>query len=1002
MPIMTLWLLVAAFLLVVNIVGVIWLIIDRRQITQQEKSLSEIISGAEEIKSDSKDSSHRLDQLIEINQAVRLDKLRNEVVARFIDLPTAERRYCRQLANGKSIKKAEAALYLSAIGTNVAREALEKALGSESRGADKLFLANALADIRHIESLPILINSLIGANFFYRDKVNALIVRYGEAFNSYLSTILNSKRIEIIELIVDFSAHYFSDELKHYLINLVKNMDAEVDMLEKLYGTANGLACKNCRNGSYTTAEDSIDCKYQKKSDPLFWCQYHKQLPVSLNLRETFRKTVYKACTILVEYYPQELDDKVFLNSKDVEIRRFAVQAIARWDTDQNLVRLYNLLGDTEVAESAASTISYLLEGHPAYVNWISMRFMQETESTVKVLLAKILSLRLEYFISKLTGSEKMASTEILRGVIESGRHSEVIDYLNRNQDIDLENEILQVVKSIIPKKQAFAAECQRFLNCRILSKLDLNPIEDVLVSRKMKKDPQFLGLLTAIFFISIAAFPVYFVLRYGALFMNGAWAEAIRLYVFEFGLGFFYYALVIHVVHLTLLLLSQREMFAQVKRWHNKSKSMLFKKRMLPAVSILAPAYNEGRTIVESVNSLLTLQYPNYELVVVNDGSRDDTLSVLIERFDLKRVDYVVKKGIETKPIRGVYLNRWHPKLVVVDKENGGKADALNTGINVSKYEYVCGVDSDSLLEGEALLRLASLTLDEEVETPALGGSVLPVNGCQVERGQIVKEEAPSNLLALFQIVEYVRAFMAGRLGWARINSLLIISGAFGLFRKERLIKVGGYMTDAGKYHKDTVGEDMEIVVRIHEHMCEANLRHRIGFAHNAYCWTEVPEDLLTLKKQRYRWHRGLLEVLFMHKGMLFNPKYGGSGLVAMPYFLIFEVIGPLFEAQGLLALVAALAFGVLPLTQAMLMFVTVILLGTLVSVSSFAIAEKNRTIFSGRNLLKLILFSVAENFGVRQWFALWRVSGYVDVLRKSRGWDKPVRKGFSEAKTE
>jgi cellulose synthase/poly-beta-1,6-N-acetylglucosamine synthase-like glycosyltransferase len=283
-------------------------------------------------------------------------------------------------------------------------------------------------------------------------------------------------------------------------------------------------------------------------------------------------------------------------------------------------------------------------------------------------------------------------------------------------------------------------------------------------------------------------------------------------------------------------------------------------------------------------------LSQGRYELIIVNDGSKDKTLDVLIQYYDLIRVDHIFEYKLNTKPVRGIYMNRSIPKLVVVDKENGGKEDSLNAGINISRKEYFCGIDADSLLEDDALLKLASLVLDEGVETPALGGNVFPVNGCAIERGQIVNIQIPKKSLARFQTMEYMRAFMAGRLGWAKINSLLIISGAFGLFRKERVIRAGGYLTSRGKYAKDTVGEDMELIVRINRLMREIGIKYRIRYAYNANCWTEVPEDLQSLKRQRYRWHRGLIEILTFHKRMLFNPRYGRIGLLAMPYFLIFS----------------------------------------------------------------------------------------------------------------
>lgn len=457
------------------------------------------------------------------------------------------------------------------------------------------------------------------------------------------------------------------------------------------------------------------------------------------------------------------------------------------------------------------------------------------------------------------------------------------------------------------------------------------------------------------------------------------------------------YYAMALNMIYLVLLLFSYISVVRQERLWNIKDMSLLFKKRMLPSISIIAPAYNEEKTIIESANSLLNLKYPEYELIIVNDGSKDQTLNTLIRYYDLKRVDYLYDSRLDTKPVRGVYLNRSRPQLIVVDKINGGKADSLNVGINIANKEYVCGIDADSLLEDDALIKLASLTLDEETETPALGGNVLPINGCTIDRGQIAQKGLAESKLARFQTIEYIRSFMSGRLGWSYFNCLLIISGAFGLFRKERIINVGGYLTSSGKYKTDTVGEDMELVVRISRQMKEARRPFRILYAYNANCWTEVPEDIKTLKKQRYRWHRGLIEILTFHREMMFRPIYGRIGTVAMPYFYIFEMLGPLFEIQGYLMVILSVILGIFNVQIAIILFIAMVLMGTLVSVSSLLISEKNGKNFSRKELWILVFYATIENFGVRQYFSLWRFGGYINMFKKPVGWQKADRKGFA-----
>ena len=503
---------------------------------------------------------------------------------------------------------------------------------------------------------------------------------------------------------------------------------------------------------------------------------------------------------------------------------------------------------------------------------------------------------------------------------------------------------------------------------------------------------------------IAVALFlvPVIYILRHYDILFTASWKDQLELFVLDLNYYLAYYCIAINGIYLALLGLSFFHVREQEHLWQLKTDTFLFKKRMLPSVSIIAPAFNEEKTIIESANSLLNLKYPDYELIIVNDGSKDRTLEVLVEYFGLTRVDYVFDQKLRTKPVRGIYMNRSLPKLIVVDKENGGKADSLNAGINVAQKEYFCGIDADSLLESEALLRLASMALDQEAETPALGGNVLPVNGCVVERGKVARIGIPKNRLAVLQTLEYLRAFMAGRLGWAKLRSLLIISGAFGLFRRDRIIDIGGYLTRVERYGKDTVGEDMELVVRINRLMRELKHDYRVCYSFNANCWTEVPEDMGSLQRQRYRWHRGLIEILSFHRKMLFNPSYGKIGLIAMPYFLIFEAFGPLLEVEGYLAVVAAFFLGILNTQIAVLLFIANVLMGVLISLSALFIAERNLMYLKWRELAVLLFYAVVENFGPRQLISFWRTGATVNMLNKPNGWGKAERRGFAGAEAQ
>lgn len=390
------------------------------------------------------------------------------------------------------------------------------------------------------------------------------------------------------------------------------------------------------------------------------------------------------------------------------------------------------------------------------------------------------------------------------------------------------------------------------------------------------------------------------------------------------------------------------------------------------PPISMLVPAYNEQATIATSIRSMLQLSYPQFEIVVINDGSTDDTLEVLRREFSLLPFPEAYRARLATRPVTTLYRSTSYPNLRVIDKENGGKADSLNAGINASRYPLFCAVDADSILQRDSLQRVAQPFL-EDVKVIASGGTIRIINGCTVRDGYLEKVDLPTNLLALMQIVEYLRAFLFGRLGWSPLNAMLIISGAFGLFKKEAVVEAGGYRTD-------TVGEDMELVVRLHKHYRLAQKPYRIVFVPDPICWTEAPEDLRTLKNQRIRWQCGLAESLVSNFNLLFHPRSGAVGWLAFPFMVVFEWLGPLVEVLGYLFMFVMFLFGMISV-QALWVFLFVAIgFGTLLSVSGLLLEEISFHIYSRpRHLVLLLLAVVLENLGYRQINSIWRLIGLV-----------------------
>lgn len=451
-----------------------------------------------------------------------------------------------------------------------------------------------------------------------------------------------------------------------------------------------------------------------------------------------------------------------------------------------------------------------------------------------------------------------------------------------------------------------------------------------------------------------------------------------------------FFYFLVLNGLYLFLTALAWRDMGSELRARRYLALDEVFRSPLTPGVSVIVPAFNEQAVIVDSVRSLLALRYPRHEVVVVSDGSTDRTIAVLEEEFDLAPVRVALRNGISTAAVRATYVSRTHPNLLVVDKENGGRSDALNAGVNAARNPYVCVIDADSMLEPDALLKVSKPILDDPQLLAATGGTIRIVNSCRVDYGRVVDVRAPRSRLATIQVLEYLRAFLVARVGWSSLNALGIISGAFGLFHRSLVEAAGGYWND-------TVGEDFELTIRIHRHLRERGEPYRIGFVSDPVCWTEVPEQFATLSRQRRRWQRGLWEGVRRHRRMIGNPRYGVIGLVAMPYFLIFEFLSPVFALTGLVITVVWWILGGLSTFYFIAFLLVSLGLGLLLTTAALALEEFNyHRYHRRRDVARLLAYAVFENLGYHQLHDVWRAIGYLDIARGKTGWGAQPRRGF------
>ncbi|EGA90990.1 glycosyl transferase family 2 protein [Planococcus donghaensis MPA1U2] len=450
-------------------------------------------------------------------------------------------------------------------------------------------------------------------------------------------------------------------------------------------------------------------------------------------------------------------------------------------------------------------------------------------------------------------------------------------------------------------------------------------------------------------------------------------------------------YLLFSSLSYLGLFALAFRKVKNENNLVHRESTEILLRNQNTYPVSILVPAYNEEVGVVSTVRSLLALEYPQKEVIVIDDGSKDMTSEQMIKEFKMTQIPFAFRTHIPTAEIEAIYQSTIFPYIRLIKKANGGKADALNAGINLSSFAYFCAIDGDSILENDGLYKTMKPIIESDGQVIVTGGSVRIANGSTISRSKVEVIDLPRHPVVIMQIVEYFRAFLIGRLALSQLNILLIVSGAFGVFNKERVIQAGGY-------NKNTVGEDMELVVRLHRLLREEKSKQRIEYVPDPVCWTEAPESLEVLQSQRIRWQRGLFETLWTHRKMMLNPKYGAVGMLSMPYFLFIELLGAVFEFLGYFIIFGGFFFSLVDPTIALIMFIVTILYGSLISALAVLLEELTLHKYPKvSHLMRLYFWALTEAFWYRPLMVIWRIQGIFAAFRKTAHWGDMKRKGIS-----
>lgn len=456
----------------------------------------------------------------------------------------------------------------------------------------------------------------------------------------------------------------------------------------------------------------------------------------------------------------------------------------------------------------------------------------------------------------------------------------------------------------------------------------------------------------------------------------------------------FLAYFLAISFIYLALLTLAFTGSVKRLLEARFTDFNLLNSSYLTIPVSIVIPAYNEEMSIMDSIYSAINLTYPESEIIIVNDGSTDRTLKILIDEFELEPEDIFYPMEILTKKIRRTYRSQKYQNMWIIDKDNGGKADAVNAGVNLAKYRYIAIIDADSIFDERGVLRISRLINSDPAKLVAIGGQLRIANGLEVEKGRVVGKRLPRHLVAKFQIVEYLGSFLGNRVGWSELNSVLVISGGYGLWRKDIFVELGGMTTE-------TTHEDIEFTFRLHEEMRRRKQPYQISFLPDPIVWTEVPDTWRSLFVQRRRWQRVVNEVAWRYRRMFFNPRYGTVGMLGMPYLVFFETLGPFIEIASYLTIAFAFIFGLLTLKLFLLFLLVSFGLTSITRIASVFVEQYSFRTYPLKNLPILFLLAIGENFGYHQYITVARLLSYIDFFRGKKTWEKIPRRGFSSEYT-
>jgi peptidoglycan-N-acetylglucosamine deacetylase len=668
------------------------------------------------------------DALIDVDEQIHLEpSVRKQIIDDFKDSKFIKKQF-KLIHSISAYKRKIAVYYISKLRTEYAYEILFKRFLKEKNEAVKIrIVANMRYGLKN-EYLPYIIESLVDSSDAYHDRLCILLGNnYKRVYDAFIS--------------------YEDDKRYQIVLGLI-------------------------RIGSFHSDAFLID--YMQKT--LSWIINDHPYDQSINeqLKEKILQNIFK-------HTPEILSTAPYLEHDDMMVRSFAISSLYYEPCITCINKIIDGYIEGELEDIRIKTLSKIVLNDRSFLNHL-LRIFSKLAQYQKEMLISVFSDRIDYIILDIYDTQKELLKEIVNGMLKQNIIEPIVDFLNQNRNQHIEAFLLNIIKLHLSHDTEMTNEFRIYLNQDLLKKMGLQKLAPIIQKKeKVPIEKQKIYWMLRWMFFSLLLFPIIYVIKLNVSIFDLSLRKIVEGFIIDVNVYLIFYFVIINLIYIILFVLALINSRRQVNLSQTRKNTLLFSEKLLPGISIIAPAYNEEMNIIDSITSLLNLKYPIYEVIVVNDGSKDETLNIMIAHFNLERKHSSHLNHLGTKKIRGVYYTKDIPNLIVVDKQNGGKADALNVGINLSKQPYVCGIDADSILEGDALLKLASTMLDDTKPYIAMGGNIYPANGFKFDKGRVEKRGIPSEMVCRFQTIEYLRAFTSGRIGWSQLKSLMIISGAFG-----------------------------------------------------------------------------------------------------------------------------------------------------------------------------------------------------------------------------